>query len=424
MKKLSKSSLFALISILSCNLGLAQDPPKIKTITDQCMDWWQESTLGIPVTGIDSDWESCATMNGSTGYKLSDKNWKNDKKLIQNIVDIVSKGGHFLLNITADGLEQFPSESKERLQDIGDWVRENEEAIYGVSASPYDRPKWGRYTAKDGFLYAHVFDWPEDGKLVINRAAKPRQATFVSDPLTKLKTRLIDGKLTIQLPEKAPNTLATVIKIQLIPNDDWENLTRYKEANKELKAPLKNENRAVFMGNSITQNWTRDHAVFFESNPSYINRGISGQTSAQMLLRFRPDVIELHPKVVIISAGTNDIAENRGPITIERVAGNIFSMAELAKQNNIEVVLASVLPATSYSWSPAIEPTNKIIALNKLIKAYAKSNKLVYLDYYTPMVNANKGLKKELGRDTVHPNANGYDIMEPLVKKAIAEALQ
>ncbi|MBJ2175959.1 SGNH/GDSL hydrolase family protein [Aureibaculum sp. A20] len=190
-----------------------------------------------------------------------------------------------------------------------------------------------------------------------------------------------------------------------------------------LKGPTKNEKRVVFIGNSITDNWTRDHGQFFEANPSYVNRGISGQTSAQMVLRFRPDVIELKPKVVVISAGTNDIAGNRGAISIKRISGNIFSMVELAKANNIKVVLASVLPASSYSWSASVEPADKIIELNTMIKAYAKKNKIVYLDYYTPMVNENKGLKKELGRDTVHPNAKGYDIMEPMVKKAIKMAL-
>lgn len=288
----------------------------------------------------------------------------------------------------------------------------------------YPKPEWGKYTTKDGFLYAHIFDWPKDGKLVINRAIKPRQATLLSEPLKKVKTKLIDGKLTILLPEKSPNSETSVVKIELIPNDDWANLSRYRKANKELREPTKKENRVVFMGNSITQNWTRDHGVFFEKNPSYINRGISGQTTPQMLLRFRPDVIELNPKVVIISAGTNDIAGNRGPITIKRIAGNIFSMAELAKAHNIKVILASVLPAISYSWSPSIEPAEKIIKLNKLIKAYAEENDIEYLDYYTPMVNDNKGLKKELGRDTVHPNAKGYEVMEPLVKKAISRALK
>lgn len=290
--------------------------------------------------------------------------------------------------------------------------------------SPNAKPEWGRYTTKDGFLYAHVFDWPKDGKLVIDRAIKPRQATLLSDPIKKVKTKLIDGKLTILLPKKGSDTVASVIKIQLVPNEDWANLKRYRKENTTLKVPTKKENRVVFLGNSITQNWTRDHGIFFEKKPSFVNRGISGQTSSQMLLRFRPDVIELNPKVVVISAGTNDIAGNRGPITINRIAGNIFSMAELAKNNGIKVILASVLPASSYSWSPSIVPADKIIELNKLIKNYAKENKIFYLDYYTPMVNENKGLKKELGRDTVHPNVKGYEVMEPLIIEALKKVLK
>ncbi|WP_434035585.1 SGNH/GDSL hydrolase family protein [Formosa sp. 4Alg 33] len=289
----------------------------------------------------------------------------------------------------------------------------------------YEKPEWGAYTVgEEGFLLAHIFNWPEDGKLVLDRAIKPREARLLSNPDKKVKIKLVDGKLTAFLPEKAQESQVSVLKIQLIPTEDWANLARYSQANAELKAPSKKENRVVFIGNSITDNWTRDHGVFFEENPSFVNRGISGQTSAQMLLRFRPDVIELQPKVVVISAGTNDIAGNRGYIDIDRIAGNIYSMAELAKANNIEVILASVLPASSYSWSPSIEPADKIIELNTLLKAYAKKNKIIYLDYYTPMVNDDKGLIKELGRDTVHPNVEGYLIMEPMVKSAISKALK
>ena len=290
---------------------------------------------------------------------------------------------------------------------------------------PYEKPEWGAYTeGEDGFLLAHVVKWPEDGKLVIDRAIKPREARLLSEPSKKIKIKLIEGELTVLLPKTAPDAQVSVVKIQLVPNEDWANFKRYRKSNEELIAPSKKEKRVVFIGNSITDNWTRDHGIFFEKNPSYVNRGISGQTSSQMLVRFRPDVIELNPKVVVISAGTNDIAENRGPITINRIAGNIFSMAELAKQNGIKVILASVLPASSYSWCPSIIPSDKIIELNKLIKKYAKENKIIYLDYYTPMVNENKGLIKELGRDTVHPNAAGYDIMEPLVNQAIKKALK
>ncbi|MCG9793100.1 SGNH/GDSL hydrolase family protein [Flavobacterium algicola] len=303
------------------------------------------------------------------------------------------------------------------------WTKDNKEAFEGVTIAPYEKPNWGYYTQKGDFVYAHVFNWPADGKLIIDREMKVRTA-FLNYGEKKLSTKLIYGNLTVALPTEAPNKVATVIKIELTPTEDWANFDRYRKANASLKAPSKNEDRVVFIGNSITDNWTRDHGVFFESNPSYVNRGISGQTSSQMLLRFRPDVIDLKPKVVIISAGTNDIAGNRGVMKVEEIAKNIFSMAELAKQNNIKVILASVLPASSYSWSPSVEPAELIVALNKLIKSYASSNNLIYLDYYTPMVNKNKGLKEEIGRDTVHPNAKGYDIMEPLVQNAISKALK
>ena len=289
---------------------------------------------------------------------------------------------------------------------------------------PYEKPEWGAYTeGEEGFLMAHVVNWPENGKLIIDRAIKPREARLLSDPDKKIKIKLIDDKLTVLLPEKAPSSQISVVKIQLIPNDDWANFGRYRKANKELKAPTKKENRVVFMGNSITEKWVMFHADFFNEN-NYVGRGISGQTSSQMLLRFKPDVVNLNPKAVVIHAGTNDIAGNRGPISIAEIADNIFSMAEIAKANNIKVVLASVLPASSYSWSPSVEPIEKISELNSLIKAYAKKNNIVYLDYYTSMVNADKGLIKAYGRDTVHPNLDGYDVMEPLVKAAIRKALK
>ncbi|MFB9057343.1 GDSL-type esterase/lipase family protein [Mariniflexile ostreae] len=294
----------------------------------------------------------------------------------------------------------------------------------GVSqTNTYAKPEWGNYTTEDGFLYAHVLNWPEDGKLVIDRAIKPRQATLVSEPSKKFKIKLIEDELTILLPEKPADSVASILKIQLVSNEDWANLNRYRKANEALQPPSKKENRVVFMGNSITERWVDFNPDFFTNN-NFIGRGISGQTSSQMLLRFKQDVIHLNPKVVIIHAGTNDIAGNTGPISVTSIADNIFSMAELAKANNIKVVLASVLPASSYSWSPAIVPVEKISKLNTLIEAYTKANGLVYLDYYTPMVNADKGLKKEYGRDTVHPNLDGYHVMEPLVTEAIKKALK
>ena len=376
----------------------------------------------IPATGIDADWEACMTMNGSWGYKPSDKNWKSSKTLIRHLVDIVSKGGNFLLNIGPDSQGLFPPESVERLAAIGDWTKVNGEAIYGAKASPFDRPKWGRYTSKRGLLFAHVFDWPADKKIQIDKSLKVKRAYFLADPDHVLEIKESNKGDYILLPENAPDTMATVIKLEVIPSEDWANLNRFSKANAELPAPAANEKRVVFMGNSITEGWVRWHGEFFDKNP-YIGRGISGQTTAQMLLRFRPDVINLQPKVVVIHAGTNDIAANRGPQTLEQIAGNIFSMAELAQANGIKVVLASLLPASSYGWRPAIDPADKIIELNGMIREYAQKNDMVYLDYYSAMVNNEKGLKKEYGRDSVHPNVEGYKVMEKLVQKAIEAAL-
>ncbi|PQV48982.1 lysophospholipase L1-like esterase [Jejuia pallidilutea] len=292
-----------------------------------------------------------------------------------------------------------------------------------AQSNNYAKPDWGAYTSEGGFIYAHVNQWPKDGKLVIDRAIKPREARLVSDPSKKLKIKLIDGNLTVLLPKNEPDVEVPIIKIQLIPNDDWANLKRYKKANMALKSTREKENRVVFMGNSITERWVDFHPEFFTEN-NYVGRGISGQTSSQMLLRFKQDVINLNPVAVVIHAGTNDIAGNRGLITVPEIADNIFSMAELAKANNIKVILASVLPASSYSWSPSIEPIEKISELNTLIEAYAKKHNIVYLDYYSKMVNDEKGLIKAYGRDTVHPNIEGYAIMEPLVIKAIRKALK
>ena len=216
--------------------------------------------------------------------------------------------------------------------------------------------------------------------------------------------------------------LVALIFSPTLKAQDWANLGKYQEANSKLLPPSKNENRVVFMGNSITEGWAVHDSTFFSANP-YICRGISGQVTSQMLLRFRPDVIELQPKVVVILAGTNDIAQNQGPISLEQIAGNIFSMAELAKANGIKVVLCKVLPANSYKWRPEIQPADQIIELNGLIEKYAKINKIVLVDFYSPMVDSEKGLKKDYGRDSVHPSLAGYKIMEPLVMEAIKKAL-
>lgn len=203
---------------------------------------------------------------------------------------------------------------------------------------------------------------------------------------------------------------------------DWANTARFKDENAKFSAPAAGEKRVVFMGNSITEGWIRTSPEFFAGKP-YINRGISGQTTPQMLVRFRPDVINLKPALVVILAGTNDIAGNTGPSTLEMIMDNLISMCELAKANNIKVVLSSVLPAYDYPWKPGLQPAEKIANLNIMIKSYADKNGIEYLDYYSAMVDERKGLPKELSGDGVHPNKQGYDVMAPLAEAAIKKAL-
>lgn len=209
-----------------------------------------------------------------------------------------------------------------------------------------------------------------------------------------------------------------ILFTNLLPAQDWANLERFNKENMELANPKSGEQRIVFMGNSITIGWLNSRPEFFQGKP-IVNRGISGQTTPQMLIRFRQDVIDLKPTVVVILAGINDIAQNTGPITLEAIAGNIFSMAELAGANGIKVVLCSVLPAFDFSWRPGLEPANKVVRLNSMIEAYTKKHQLEYVDYFSSMVDASNGLKKDLGDDGVHPNVKGYMIMEPLLEKAL-----
>ena len=204
---------------------------------------------------------------------------------------------------------------------------------------------------------------------------------------------------------------------------DWANLARFRDANAQLAAPMKNEKRVVFMGNSITEGWQQYFATMFPGKP-YVNRGISGQTTPQMLVRFRQDVIALKPKVVVILAGTNDIAGNTGPSTLEMIEDNLASMAELAKENGIRAVMSSVLPVYDYPWKPGLEPAPKIIALNKWMKDYADQHHAIYLDYHSAMADARGGMREGLASDGVHPNEAGYRVMAPLVEQAIERALR
>lgn len=201
---------------------------------------------------------------------------------------------------------------------------------------------------------------------------------------------------------------------------DWANLNKYQNENAKLQALEPGQKRIVFMGDSITEGWP--FLEFFAEKP-YVNRGISGQTTPQMLIRFRPDVIALKPAVVVLLAGINDIAGNTGPSTLEMITNNIFSMAELAKANNIKVILCSVLPAFDFPWRPGSFPAEKVVTLNKMIKKYADANGILYLDYYSAMVNDQKGLNATYSGDGVHPNKTGYEVMNPLVEKAIAKVL-
>lgn len=214
--------------------------------------------------------------------------------------------------------------------------------------------------------------------------------------------------------------------------NDWPNLARYREANANVTAPAKDVQRVVFMGDSITDLWVQPRFGGFFPGKPYIGRGISGQTTPQMLVRFRADVIALQPKVVVILAGTNDLAGNTGPITAEETEDNLASMAELARANAIRVVLASVMPVSNYGYDRdgnpidmrIKRPPEKIQELNAWIKKYAAENGQVYLDYFSAMVDDQGLLKKELSEDGLHPNATGYAVMAPLAEKAIQSTLR
>lgn len=210
---------------------------------------------------------------------------------------------------------------------------------------------------------------------------------------------------------------------------DFANFARYREANSKLAAPAKGEQRVVFMGDSITDGWKLD--LEFPGAP-YVNRGISGQTTSQMLIRFRPDVIDLKPKVVVILAGTNDISGNTGPITLDSIEDNYASMVDLAHANGINVVFASVMPISDYNknaqGNPIVRSTlrrpEQIVALNEWIKKYCAERKLVYLDYFSAMADEKGSLKEDLANDGLHPNAKGYELIKPLAENAIKTALK
>jgi lysophospholipase L1-like esterase len=201
---------------------------------------------------------------------------------------------------------------------------------------------------------------------------------------------------------------------------DWAHLKKYEQNNSELKK-INEPDRVVFMGNSITEGWSNFDKDFFINNP-FVNRGIGGQTTPQMLIRFKPDVVNLNPKAVVILAGINDIAGNTGPVTIENIAENIISMAEIAKANEIKVFICSTLPAIDFPWSPGMEPGPKVVKLNTILKNYCDSNNIPYVDYFSAMSDEKGGLKVPeytTADDLVHPNLAGYKVMEKIILKAL-----
>jgi lysophospholipase L1-like esterase len=222
-------------------------------------------------------------------------------------------------------------------------------------------------------------------------------------------------------PTVAPPPLTAVAKLI----NDYGNLARYAADNQQVQPPASGEERVVFMGDSITDGWGRNVKVPFFPGKPYINRGISGQTTAQMLLRFYPDVVALKPKAVVFLAGTNDIGGNLGPVTLESIENNLAAMADLARANGIRVVMASLTPVCDYHRPQiAQRPPEKILALNRWIQDYCARNHFVFLDYFNSTVDDKGFFKTEITNDGLHPNEAGYAIMGPLAQKAIDQALR
>jgi lysophospholipase L1-like esterase len=257
------------------------------------------------------------------------------------------------------------------------------------------------------------------------------QTTPAQTPPAAAQPVVVQQPVAQTCPEMA--TALTALMTRDVRLRDWAELARYRDANRTLKAPAAGEARVVFMGDSITDGWQQPrYGNFFSSGKPYVDRGISGQTTPQMLIRFRPDVIDLNPKVVVILAGTNDIAGNTGSMTNEDIQNNLASMSELAHAHKIRVVFASITPVSGYhvgTGAAAIpqttrRPMSRIQAINDWVKSYAAAHDDVYLDYFSAMVDQSGVMQAELTEDDLHPNAKGYAIMGPLAEAAIARALK
>ncbi|GAB3585002.1 SGNH/GDSL hydrolase family protein [Hymenobacter daeguensis] len=235
-------------------------------------------------------------------------------------------------------------------------------------------------------------------------------------------------------PAQQPSDAATAKKAaddayhqrqEYLLHNDWAYLDRYAAANQRLPAPRPGRPRVVIIGNSITEGWVKEDSAFFRGKTyEYVGRGISGQTTGKTLVRFRADVIALHPAAVVILVGTNDIAENSGPYNPQTTMNNIMSMCELAQAHGIRVIVGSVAPSVDFWWRKGLHPAPKILALNQQLRAYADRQHFVYYDMHTALKDEQNGLKKAYGEDGVHPNLAGYKVMEPLLNQAVAAALR
>lgn len=225
---------------------------------------------------------------------------------------------------------------------------------------------------------------------------------------------LIDGKTSEQIVQEYRQWSRQ--------KNDWPLLGMFRKDNATLSAPKAGEKRVVFMGDSITQGWSDASPEYFAGKP-YVERGISGQTTAQMLVRFRADVLDLQPSVVVILAGTNDLAENTGPASNKMIQDNLASMAELAAAHGIRVVMSSIMPVEDYPWRPGLGPTQRIIDINAWMQDYCRAHGFVYLDYFSALVNEHGGMQERYSFDGVHANKAGYTVMEELAEAAISQVL-
>ena len=254
--------------------------------------------------------------------------------------------------------------------------------------------------------------------LGVGRGVAQAPAAAATPGVSTMTTPAVAGELTV------PSTQLTPEQVKMLQGRmaDWPGLRHYREENRTLGAPKAGERRVVFFGDSITDAWGRQHGHFFPDRP-WVNRGISGQTTPQMLIRFRPDVLELHPEAVVILAGINDIAGNTGAEPIEEIEGNFRSMVELAEAEHVRVVLSSVLPAAKFPWRPGTDPRDEVAALNAFLERLAAEHHAVYLNYFPAMAGPQRGMRTELTIDGIHPNNAGYAVMEPMAQAAVEKAL-